>query len=229
MIPSSLTGMCIQFRTLTFHSVLEEQLQEQISIKESMSLLRVAIRLLGSPLEPHPKIDLAINLYSDSTPITDMDESDHRISFNRLKKYVTYLPATIEALGSPLEPHLESDLVTYLYSGCTPIGNMDESNRWIRFNHLNKSAISLTIGLSYRTHLERDLAIYLYSVSSPIAIKDESNCWISFRRVEQIYNITTRGDQGIWLSSKNPSENRSHYRSILWLYPSSQLRRDGSI
>jgi hypothetical protein len=29
-----------------------------------------------------------------------------------------------------------------------------------------------------------------------------------------MYNITTRGDQGIWLSSRNPSKNRSRYRSV---------------
>jgi hypothetical protein len=48
--------------------------------------------------------------------IAIMDESDRQINFNNLKKSVTSLSAAIGALGSPLGPHLESDLVTYLYS-----------------------------------------------------------------------------------------------------------------
>jgi hypothetical protein len=45
--------------------------------------------------------------------------------------------------------------------------------------------------------LERDLATYLYFGSTPIAIKDEFNRQIRFRRLQEIYNITTRGDQGM--------------------------------
>jgi hypothetical protein len=132
------------------------------------------------------------------------------------------------ALCSPLGPHLESDLATNLYSVSTLIANMDESDCQIIFNLLNKSTMShsATIGASgspLGPHLERDLAIDLYSVSTPIAIKDESNRRIRFRRILEIYKITTRGDQGIGLSSRNPSKNRSHYRSILWLCPSSPL------
>jgi hypothetical protein len=59
--------------------------------------------------------------------IAIMDESNHQINFNSLKKSVTSLSAVIGALGSPLEPHLESDLVTDLYSGSTPIANIDRS------------------------------------------------------------------------------------------------------
>jgi hypothetical protein len=63
----------------------------------------------------------------------------------RLKKSTTSLSAAIGALGSPLGPHPESDLVTDLYSSSTPIANMDESGCQIRFNSLNKSVISLSV------------------------------------------------------------------------------------
>jgi hypothetical protein len=43
-----------------------------------------------------------------------MDEFDHQINFNRLKKSATSLSAAIGALGSPLGPHIETDLVTDL-------------------------------------------------------------------------------------------------------------------
>jgi hypothetical protein len=156
MTTLSLAGMRIQFRTLTFHSRPKEHLH--------------------------------------------------------LKKFVTSLTMMNAALCSPLGPHLESDLATNLYSGSTLIANMDESDCRIIFNLLNKSTMSLSamIGASISPlgpHLERDLAIDLYSVSTPIAIKDESNCRIRFRRILEIYKITTRGDQGIGLSSRNPSKN----------------------
>jgi hypothetical protein len=60
--------------------------------------------------------------------IAIMDESDHHINFNSLKKSVTSLAAVIGALGSPLEPHPESDLVTDLYSNSIPIANIDRSD-----------------------------------------------------------------------------------------------------
>jgi hypothetical protein len=72
-----------------------------------------------------------------------MDESDHQINFNSLKKSVTSLSVVIEALGSRLGPHSESDLITDLYSGSTLIANMDMSGCQISFNSLNKSIISL--------------------------------------------------------------------------------------
>jgi hypothetical protein len=50
-----------------------------------------------------------------------MDESNHQISFNRLKKFMTSLSAAIRASGSPLGPHPESNLETDLYSGSTLI------------------------------------------------------------------------------------------------------------
>jgi hypothetical protein len=168
MTSLSLAGMHIQFRTLTFHSRPEEQLQECL----------------------------------------------------RLKKFVTSLSATIEALVSPLGPHPESDLATYLYCVSTPIANIDESDRQINFNLLNKSTISLSavIGASdspLEPRPERDLATDLHSGSTPIAIKDESNRRIRFRQFQKIYNITTRGDQDIGLSSMNPSKNISHCKSIV--------------
>jgi hypothetical protein len=50
-----------------------------------------------------------------------MDRSSCQINFNSLNKSVISLSAAIETLGSPLGPHLESDLVTDLYSVSTPI------------------------------------------------------------------------------------------------------------
>jgi hypothetical protein len=41
--------------------------------------------------------------------IAIMDESDCQINFNSLKKSATSLSTVIRALGSPLEPHSESD------------------------------------------------------------------------------------------------------------------------
>jgi hypothetical protein len=90
----------------------------------------------------------------------------------------------------------------------------------ISFNYLNKFVISLSTaieasGSPLGPRLKRDLATDLYSGSTQIVIKDESNHRISFKRLQEIYNITTRVDQGIRLSSRNPYKNRSRYRSIL--------------
>jgi hypothetical protein len=62
------------------------------------------IEALGSPLGPHPESDLAADLYSDSTPIANLDESDHRINFNHLTKSVVLLSVVIGASGAPLWP-----------------------------------------------------------------------------------------------------------------------------
>jgi hypothetical protein len=142
--------MHIQFRTLTFHSRPEEQLQECLRLKKYVTSLSTVIGTLGFPLGPHSESDLATDLYSGSTPIAIMDESDRRISFNLLNKSVISLSAVIGASGSLLVPRLERDLATDLYSDSTSIGIQDESNRRIKY-----------------------------------------------RRLQEIYNITTRGDQGI--------------------------------
>jgi hypothetical protein len=109
--------------------------------------LPAAIGALDSPLGPYPESDIPIDLYSDSTSIAIMDESDHRISFSLLTKFVISLSAVIGASGSSLGPRLERDLATDLHSG-----------------------------------------------STLIAIKDESNRQIRYRQLQEIYNITTRGD-----------------------------------
>jgi hypothetical protein len=111
--------MHIQFRTLMFHSRLEEQLQQRLYLKKYVTSLSAVIRALGSPLEPHPKSDVATDLYSDYTLIAIIDESDRRISFNHLNKSAISLSATIEASDSLLGPRPERDLVTDLYSGST--------------------------------------------------------------------------------------------------------------
>jgi hypothetical protein len=67
-----------------------------------------------------------------------MDESDHRINFNSLKKFTTSLLAAIGALDSPLRPNPEINLATNLYSASTPIAIMDESDRRVDFNCINK-------------------------------------------------------------------------------------------
>jgi hypothetical protein len=141
---------------------------------------------------------------------------------------VTSLPAAIRALCSHLGPHPKSDLPTDLYSSSTPIAIMDEPDRRISFNLLTKSAISLSavigaLGSPLGPRPKKDLTTDLYSDSTPIAIKVESNRQIRFMRLQEIYNITTISDQGIVLSSRNPSKNRSCCRSILRLCPSSPL------
>jgi hypothetical protein len=62
MTSSSLAGMYIQFRTLTFYRRPEEQLQERLHLKKSMTSLSAAIGALCSPLGPHPESGLATNL-----------------------------------------------------------------------------------------------------------------------------------------------------------------------
>jgi hypothetical protein len=105
-----------------------------------------------------------------------MDESDHQINFNSLKKSTTSLSVAIGASGYPLGPHPKSDLVTDLYSGSTPIANMDRSGCQIGFNSLNKSIISLSVVIGaldtpLGPHPESDLETDLFSGSTPIAIK----------------------------------------------------------
>jgi hypothetical protein len=63
------------------------------------------------------------------------------------RKSVTSLSAVIGALDAHVGPHPESDLATDLYSSSSPIANMDESDRQISFNLLNKSVISLSVAI----------------------------------------------------------------------------------
>jgi hypothetical protein len=108
--------------------------------------------------------------------IAIMDESDRQINFNSLKKSATSLSAAIGALGSPLGPHTESDLVTNLYFISTLIANIDMSDCQINFNSLNKSVISLSAVMGaldspLGPHPESDLETDLYFASILIAIK----------------------------------------------------------
>jgi hypothetical protein len=91
------------------------------SIKKSVTSFRAVIGALSSSLGPHPESGLVTDLYSGATVIANMDKSGCQISFNSLNKSVISLSAVIEALGSPLGPHPESDLETDLYSGSIPI------------------------------------------------------------------------------------------------------------
>jgi hypothetical protein len=91
------------------------------SHKKYVTSLSAVIGAFGSPLGPHSESDLVTDLYSDSTSIANMDRSSCQISFNSLNKFVISLSAVIGALGSPLGPHLESDLVIDLYSISTSI------------------------------------------------------------------------------------------------------------
>jgi hypothetical protein len=117
--------------------------------------------------------------------IAIMDKSDCQINFNSLKKSVTSLSAAIGALGTPLGPHLESDIVTDLYPASTSIANMDRSGCQISFNSLNKSTISLSaaieaLGSPLGPNPESDLETNIYSGSTPIAIKMSSIAgWLS--------------------------------------------------
>jgi hypothetical protein len=114
-----------------------------------------------------------------------MEKSDRQINFNSLKKSATSLSAAIGALGSPLGPHLESDIVTDLYPNSTSIANMDRSGCQISFNSFNKSTISLSaaieaLGSPLGPNPESDLETDIYSGSTPIAIKMSSIAgWLS--------------------------------------------------
>jgi hypothetical protein len=84
-----------------FYSRPEEQLQEQIYLKKFAASLPTAIGALSSTLEPHQESDLPTYLYSGSTLIAIMDESDRWINVNSFKNSVASLPAMIGTLGSP--------------------------------------------------------------------------------------------------------------------------------
>ncbi|WP_428637458.1 hypothetical protein, partial [Shewanella sp.] len=84
------------------------------SLRKSVTSLSAVIGALGSPLGPHPESDLPTDLYSGSTLIAIIDESDCRISFNSIKESATSLSVVIGALDSPLGSHPEIDLITDL-------------------------------------------------------------------------------------------------------------------
>jgi hypothetical protein len=82
----------------------------------------------------------------------------------------------IGALGSPLGPHPESDLVTDLYSGSTPIANMDMFSCQISFSSLNKSIMSLSaaigaLGSPLGPHPESDLEIGMTILPTGVDIR----------------------------------------------------------
>jgi hypothetical protein len=115
------------------------------SLKKSVTTLSVAIGALDSPLGPHSESDLVTDLYSDSTPIANMDRSDCQISFNSLNKSVISLSVAIGALGTPLEPHLKNDLKTDLYSSSTLIAIKTSPIAGSILDDFKKSTISLQI------------------------------------------------------------------------------------
>jgi hypothetical protein len=102
-------------------------------------------RALGSPLGPHLESDLVTDLYSSSTPITNMDRSGCQISFNSLNKSIISLSPMIGALGSPLGPHSESDLETDLYSSSTLIAIKTSSIARSVLDNFKKSITSVQI------------------------------------------------------------------------------------
>jgi hypothetical protein len=55
-------------------------------LKKSATSLPATIGAFGSPLEPHSKSDQSTDLYSSSTPIAIMVESDRQTSFNNFKE-----------------------------------------------------------------------------------------------------------------------------------------------
>jgi hypothetical protein len=115
------------------------------SLKKSATSLSAVIGASDSPLGPHLESDLVTYLYSSSTPIPNMDMSGYQISFNSLNKSVISLSAAIGALGSPLGPHPESDLETYLYYGSTLVAIKTSSIARSVLDDFKKSTTSLQI------------------------------------------------------------------------------------
>jgi hypothetical protein len=139
--------MSIQFKILIFYSRSEEQLQERLRLKKSVTSLSAVIRALGSPLVPNLKSDIVTDLYSGSTPIANMNESDCQISFNSINKFIISLSTVIGASCSYLGSHPESDVETDLYSGSTLIA--------IKTSLIVGSA--LTTSLNLRSRSQRQL------------------------------------------------------------------------
>jgi hypothetical protein len=134
VLPAAIAIMDVSDRQINFNS-----------LKKSVTSLSAAIGALGSPLGPHPESDLVTYLYSGSILIANMDRFDCQISFNSLNKSIISLSAVIEAMGSPLGPHLESDLETDLYSRSTPIAIKTSPITRSVLDNFKKSTISLQI------------------------------------------------------------------------------------
>jgi hypothetical protein len=149
------------------------------SLKKSGTSLPAAIDIMDESDRQINVNSLKKSATSLPAAIVIMDEFDRQINFNSLKKSTTSLSTAIRALGSPLGLNSESDLVTDLYSGSTPIANMDRSGCHISFNSLNKYVISLSTAIEalaspLEPHPESDLETDLYSGYTPIAIKTSS-------------------------------------------------------
>jgi hypothetical protein len=62
------------------------------------------------------------------------------------------------------------------------------------------------IGSPLEPYTKRDLVTDLYSSSTSIARYDECNRHISFKQLQEIYDIATRGDQGMGITLGKPSK-----------------------
>jgi hypothetical protein len=107
-----------------------------------------------------------------------MDEFDHRIGFNSLKKFAISLSAVIGALSSPLVPHPERDLATNLYSDSAPIAIKTSLIGGLISDDFKKDTTSLQeVTKAYDSPLEPppkiDIATDLYSDSTIAANYDE--------------------------------------------------------
>jgi hypothetical protein len=62
------------------------------------------------------------------------------------------------------------------------------------------------LGSPLGPNVKRVLVTDLYYVSTPIARYGECNHQFSFKRLQEIYDIATRGDHGMGISFRNPSK-----------------------
>jgi hypothetical protein len=115
------------------------------NLKKYVTSLSAVIGAFGSPLRPHPESDLVTDPYCSSTPIANMDRSGCQISFNSLNKFVISLSSAIGTLGSPLGPHLESDLKIDLCSNSTSIAIKTSPITGSVLDDFKKSTTSLQI------------------------------------------------------------------------------------
>jgi hypothetical protein len=110
-----------------------------------------------------------------------MDEFDHQINFNSLKKSVTSFPAVIAIMDESDRQINFNSLKKSVTSLLAAIAIMDEFNHQINFNSLKKSATSLLVAIGTLSsplgpHPESNLVTDLYSSSTPIANMDKSGC-----------------------------------------------------